>query len=116
MSPRIYIFRSPLPGGGPPRPDPLGCLVYALSLIGLIVLGTIILLPLLGIALGVVALGVIVVAYYRIRAWLRRKLGRKTSKYEAQVIDSPDEDDGPGAGDSERPRLNVEVRRRPHRE
>ena len=120
MTPRIHIFRTPLPGGGSPRPDPLGCLLYSLGLIALGVLAAVILLPLLGIALGiglgVVALGMIAVAYYRLRAWVRRKLGRRRDKYEAHVIDDPDNDeDGPGGGSS-RPRLTVEVRRRPHRE
>jgi len=53
------------------------------------------------------------VGYLRLRAWLRRLLGRRDEPlvtYEAQAVD--DDDDTPRP----RRRLSVQVRRRPHRE
>ena len=129
MRHRIFIFRPP--GMGPQGPDPLGCLFRLLGLAGLVVLAVFVLLPLLGVAffigLGVVAIGATIVLYYRVRAWLRRKLGRTGREpglagdsYKAEVLDDQTDDDnragnGGGAAD-DRPRLTVEVRRRPHRE
>jgi hypothetical protein len=76
--------------------------------------------------MGVVVIGTVVVLYYRARAWLRRKLGRTGREpgldgesYKAEVLDDQnDDDDRPGNGGSaaDRPRISVEVRRRPHRE
>jgi len=109
----------------PRGPGPLGCLFY---LLGLAVLAVFVLLTLLGVAfgvgLGVVAIGMIVVLYYRVRAWLRRKLGRSGQEpgltddsYKAEVLDDQTDDDdrsGNGGAAEDRPRLTVEVRRRPH--
>jgi len=129
MRHRIFIFRPP--GMGPQGPNPLGCLFYLLGLAGLVVLAVFVLLPLLGLAfcigLGVVAIGTVVVLYYRARAWLKRKLGRTGQEpglagdsYRAEVLDDQtDDDDHPGDGgaaSADRPRLSVEVRRRPHRD
>jgi len=116
---RIYIFQSQgAPGGGPRRIGPFGCLLYLLGMIVLFVVAVIALLPLLGMvfgaALGVVILGMFAVAYLRARAWFRRKFGRKGDSYQAEVIDDDDNDDT--GGGSDRPRLTVEVHRRPHRD
>jgi len=123
MRHRVFIFRPP--GMAPRGPGPLGCLFY---LLGLAVLAVFVLLTLLGVAfgvgLGVVAIGMIVVLYYRVRAWLRRKLGRSGQEpgltddsYKAEVLDDQTDDDdrsGNGGAAEDRPRLTVEVRRRPH--
>jgi len=126
MKHRIFIIRPP--GMAPQGWDPLGCLLYILGLAGLAVLGVFVLLPLLGMAfgigLGIVAIGTVVVLYYRARAWLRCKLGGgeksglADESYKAEVLDDQTDDaDRGGAGASAgRPRLTVEVRRRPHRE
>ncbi len=128
MRHRIFIFRPP--GMGPQGPDPLGCLFRLLGLAGLVVLAVFVLLPLLGVAffigLGVVAIGATIVLYHRVRAWLRRKLGRTGREpglagdsYKAEVLDDQTDDDnrgGNGGAAADRPRLSVEVRRRPHRE
>jgi len=124
MRQRIYIFRQP--GMGQQGPNPLGCLFYLLGLAGLTVWGVFVLLPLLGVAffigLGVVAVGLVVVGYWRLRAWLRQKLGpgrdepdQAGGHYEAEILDDEDSNDDDSASDG-RPRLNVEVRRRPHRD
>jgi hypothetical protein len=128
MKNRIFILRTP--GMGPRGPDPLGCLFRLLGLAGLVVLAMFVLLPLVGlgffIGLGVVAIGAAVVLYYRLRAWLRRVLGRTGQKpglvgdtYKAEVLDDQTDDgDHPGNGGAaaDRPRISVEVRRRPHRD
>jgi hypothetical protein len=117
---RIYIFRS-RGAGGPRQVGPVGCLLYLLGLIALLIVAGIILLPLLGamlaVALGVAIVGLLAVAYFRVRAWLGRKFGRKSDSYQAEVIDDSDgDDDERRGGGSDRPRLTVEVHRRPHRE
>ena len=118
MRQRINIFAR-RPGMGPQGPDPLGCLFRLLGLASLVVLG------LLGLAigLGVVVIGAIVVGYYRARAWLRRKLGRGREKpdhagdtYKAEVVDDDEDDNDGDIASGDRPRLTVEVRRRPHRD
>ncbi len=95
----------------------LGCFLGLCALVGLAVVGVFLLLPLIGIALGVgaalVGVGLLFVGYLRLRAWLRRLLGRRDEPlvtYEAQAVD--DDDDTPRP----RRRLSVQVRRRPHRE
>jgi hypothetical protein len=128
MKNRVFIFR---PFDMDPRaPNPLGWLLYLLGLAVLAVLAGFVLLPLLGIAfgvgLGIVAIGMTVVLYYRVRAWLRRKLGRRGEEsglagdsYKAEVMDDQTDDDdrsGNGGAAEDRPRLTVEVRRRPHQD
>ena len=128
MKHRIFIFRPP--GMGPQGSNPLGRLFYLLGLAGRVVLGVFVLLLMLGagfvIGLGVVVIGAAVVLHYRIRAWMRRKLGRTGQEpgladdsYKAEVLDDQTDDDnrgGNGGAAADRPRLSVEVRRRPHRE
>ena len=127
MRHRVFIFRPP--GMGPQGQGPLGCLLYLLGLVGLAAFAVFVLLPLLGVAfaigLGVVAIGAAMVLYYRLRAWLRRALGRTGREpglagesYKAEVLDDQNDDDDRhgGGSDADRPRLTVEVRRRPHRE
>ncbi len=121
MRQRIYIFRQP--GSGPQGPDLLGVVFRLLGLAGMVLLGVFVLLPLLGIALGiglgVVAIGAIVVGYFRLRAWVQRKLGRRREEpshagesYKAEVLDDKDSEDD----EDNRPRRTVEVHRRPHRD
>ena len=128
MKHRIFIIRPP--GMGPQGPDPLGCLLYLLGLAGLVAFAVFVLLPMLGIALviglGVITVGAAVVLYYRVRAWFRRVLGRTGrepdlpgDRYKAEILDQPGDDDDDGGDDADaedRPRISVEVRRRPHRD
>lgn len=121
MPKRIYIFGQP--GSGPQGPDLLGVAFRLLSLAGMVMLGVFVLLPLLGIALGIglgiVAIGAIVVGYFRLRAWVQRKLGKKREEprhvgasYKAEVLDDTDNENDK----DNRPRRTVEVHRRPHRD
>ena len=77
MKQRIYILRGP---GGPRQPNPFGCLIYLLGVIGMVVLAIVVLPVLLGIAfaiaLGIIAAVIMIVAYFRFRAWLRHKFGK----------------------------------------